>query len=173
MISSSGRLDFLGVFFNMSSRGSFCNNANQGSDWISALYLLKSVLNVSSDVWWLIDGIIVRKKTTIDFGSVFKITLLWTLRPRDRNVISLCYAVYVTHHACFQVLHVVVGESGSCSPTPRIERSFLGVAFTSMFCGGYQGEANGYLMVNDVPPTHPHTHVIWCNLILVFFYVDR
>ncbi|XP_051937360.1 sentrin-specific protease 7 isoform X1 [Hippocampus zosterae] len=46
-----------------------------------------------------------------------------------------------------EVLHVVVGESGSCSPTPRIERSFLGVAFTSMFCGGFQGEANGYLMV--------------------------
>ncbi|XP_077392132.1 sentrin-specific protease 7 isoform X1 [Festucalex cinctus] len=46
-----------------------------------------------------------------------------------------------------EVLYVVVGDTGSVSPTPRIDHPSLAVAFTSMFCGGYQGEANGNLMV--------------------------
>ncbi|XP_061648552.1 sentrin-specific protease 7 isoform X2 [Phyllopteryx taeniolatus] len=46
-----------------------------------------------------------------------------------------------------EVLHVVVGERGSTSSIPKIDRSVLGVAFTSMFCGGYQGNANGNLVI--------------------------
>nr|XP_057937301.1 sentrin-specific protease 7 isoform X2 [Doryrhamphus excisus] len=43
-----------------------------------------------------------------------------------------------------EVLPVVVDGP---PPMPRIDTSFLGVAFCSMFCGGYQGRANGNLMI--------------------------
>ncbi|XP_061698336.1 sentrin-specific protease 7 isoform X2 [Syngnathoides biaculeatus] len=46
-----------------------------------------------------------------------------------------------------EVLHVVVGERGSTSSVPKIDCSVLGVAFTSFFCGGYQGDANGNLVI--------------------------
>ncbi|XP_077436916.1 sentrin-specific protease 7 isoform X2 [Vanacampus margaritifer] len=48
-----------------------------------------------------------------------------------------------------EVLHMVVGDSGSVSSTPKIDHSYLDVAFTSIFCGRYQGEANGNLMILD------------------------
>ncbi|XP_037095610.1 sentrin-specific protease 7 [Syngnathus acus] len=48
-----------------------------------------------------------------------------------------------------EVFHVVVGRSGLVSLNPEIDHSVFGVAFSSMFCGGYQGEANGNMVVNQ------------------------
>ncbi|XP_054642050.1 sentrin-specific protease 7 isoform X2 [Dunckerocampus dactyliophorus] len=46
-----------------------------------------------------------------------------------------------------EVLPVVVDGPETVASMPRIDTSFLGVAFCSMFCGGYQGKANGNLMI--------------------------
>ncbi|XP_061826651.2 sentrin-specific protease 7-like isoform X1 [Nerophis lumbriciformis] len=46
-----------------------------------------------------------------------------------------------------EALHAVVDGVEAVLHMPRIDTSFLGVAFSSMFCGGYQGKANGNLLI--------------------------
>ncbi|XP_029980261.1 uncharacterized protein LOC115412102 isoform X2 [Sphaeramia orbicularis] len=51
-----------------------------------------------------------------------------------------------------QVLHVVVDEhSGTValSPITTVDNTCLGLAFTTLYCGRYQGKANGDLLVTD------------------------
>ncbi|XP_027147067.1 sentrin-specific protease 7 isoform X2 [Larimichthys crocea] len=50
-----------------------------------------------------------------------------------------------------QVLHVVVEDLPrvAVSLDPGADYSCMGVAFSSLFCGGYQGKSNGDIMVTD------------------------
>lgn len=49
-----------------------------------------------------------------------------------------------------QVLRIVVEEvpgSVAPSPIPSVDYSLMGLAFSTLHCGGYQGKANGDIMV--------------------------
>lgn len=49
-----------------------------------------------------------------------------------------------------QVLRVVVEDrpdSGAVPLIPSVDYSCMGVAFCTLYCGGYQGKANGDVMV--------------------------
>ncbi|XP_042282801.1 sentrin-specific protease 7 isoform X2 [Thunnus maccoyii] len=51
-----------------------------------------------------------------------------------------------------QMLHVVVKElpgSVPVTPIPTVDHSCMGVAFSRLHCGGYQGKANGDIMITD------------------------
>ncbi|XP_044072715.1 sentrin-specific protease 7 isoform X2 [Siniperca chuatsi] len=48
-----------------------------------------------------------------------------------------------------QVLRVVVDLPGSIPLIPSVDYSCMGVAFFTLHCGGYQGKANGDIMIAD------------------------